>query len=81
MQKFNLVVNSYVGLVACAVGFSVSEYIAKGSFSNILLFVVLLSSGVAIFSSSTAQIAAWGLAVGGMALGWSIGQALWGDLP
>ena len=45
----NIIIYSYIGLVGVAVGFSASEYIAKGSFS-ILLFVTLLGAGIALFS-------------------------------
>lgn len=91
MQKFNLVVNSYVGLVACAVGFSVSQYIEKGSLPSISLVIVLLGSGVAIFNGlntgmrndvaedGIGPVTAWALAAGGCGIGGSVGQAIWGS--
>lgn len=82
MKNFNLVVNSYVGLIACAVGFSISQYLAEGSVP-ILLFATLLSVGVVIFGNSEGKdkanpIELVALAVISIALGWSFGQGLWG---
>lgn len=91
MRKFDLVVNSYTALVALAVGFSVSQYIEKGSLPSISLIVVLLGSGVAIFNGPNTgvkndivkdrigPITAWALAACGCGIGWSVGQAIWGS--
>jgi hypothetical protein len=85
------VVNIYVATVAYGIGFSVSGYILEGSFPGIPLFIILLGSGVTIFSrfnvatknddadSGFSPVAGWALAIGGMAIGWDVGQALWSN--
>jgi len=91
MRKFNLVVNSYIALVALAVGFSVSQFIEKGSLPSISLIIVLLGSGIAVFNGLNTgmrndvsedrigPVTVWALAACGCGIGWSVGQALWGS--
>ena len=91
MINLDYIINYYVAIVAFAVGFSVSQYIEKGSLPSVSLVIVLLGSGVAIFNGlntgvrndiaedRVGPITAWALAAGGCGIGWSVGQAIWGS--